>query len=264
MFYYVVDAFSEKIFGGNPAGVCVLDTWPEDELMQNIARENNLAETAFVVGEGGRYQLRWFTPAVEIELCGHATLATVQVLYELGYADPFQPILFESASGSLTAQRRGDQIELDFPQLFVTETERNPIVEKGFGIHAVYTGKNDNRYLIQVEDPEQVIALKPDFGMLQRADLGRFIITARSNRPEYDFISRYFAPGVGVPEDPVTGTAHCYLAPYWARKLGKKELVGFQASERSGTIGCELADNERIILRSSAVIMQELIPRWNK
>lgn len=261
---FTVDAFTDKPFTGNPAGVCILDREIPEPLVHQIAREIGYSETAFVLLRDGRYQIRWFTPKTEVNLCGHATLATAQVLYELGYADPLQPIVFESASGPLTAQRRGDRIELDFPQLFVADTSRNPIIEQAFGIDTVYTGKNDNRYLIEIGDPEQLIALKPDFGLLQSADLGRFIITARSNRPEYDFFSRFFAPGVGVPEDPVTGTAHCYLAPYWGRKLGRKELVGFQASERSGAIECELEDSGRVKLRSSAVIMHELIPWWNK
>lgn len=261
---FTVDAFTDRPFTGNPAGVCLLDREIPEALIQLIAREIGYSETAFVLCREGRHQIRWFTPQTEVNLCGHATLATAQVLYERGYADPLQPISFESASGLLTAQKRGDLIELDFPQLFVAGTARNPLVEQAFGIDATYTGKNDNRYLVEIEDAEQLISLKPDFGMLQSADLGRFIITAKSNRPEYDFISRFFAPGVGVPEDPVTGTAHCYLAPYWAPKLGKTKLTGFQASERSGTVECELADNARVKLRSRAVIMHELIPRWDE
>ncbi len=164
----------------------------------------------------------------------------------------------------MTAKRHGDKIELDFPQIFIDDAESNDIIEKAFDIHPIYVGKNDNRYLIEIDDYEKMLSIRPDFQFLKSADLGRFIITVKSELPEYDFISRYFAPGVGVLEDPVTGTAHCYLAPYWGKKLSKTKMVGFQASERSGTIECELVDGNRVILRANAVIMNEMIPKWIK
>jgi len=261
---FTVDSFTNKPFTGNPAGVCILDYELPDNLMAKIAREINHSETAFVLAKNDSYEIRWFTPTIEVNLCGHATLAAAQVLYELEYCDSSDIIEFESKSGRLTAKRNGDKIELDFPQIFVDNAESNDIIEKAFDIQPIYVGKNDNRYLIEIENSEKLLSIKPDFQLLKSADLGRFIITVKSNLPEYDFISRYFAPGVGVLEDPVTGTAHCYLTPYWSKKLGKTKMVGLQASERSGTIECELVDNNRVILRANALIMNEMIPKWDK
>jgi PhzF family phenazine biosynthesis protein len=263
MKFFTVDAFTNRPFSGNPAGVCILDNIIPDNLLQLIAREINCSETAFILAKNGNYEIRWFTPKTEVNLCGHATLAAAHVLYELKYCNSETPIQFESKSGKLTATRNEDKIELDFPQIFVEEAPSNDIIEKAFDIKPVYVGKNDNRYLIEIDDYEKLLSIKPDFQLLKTADLGRFIITVKSSKTEYDFISRYFAPGVGVPEDPVTGTAHCYLAPYWGKKLRKTKLIGFQASERSGSIECELAANNRVILKSSAVIMFEMIPKWN-
>lgn len=259
---FMVDAFTDKPFSGNPAGVCILDSCISEELFQLIAREINYSETAFLLPKNGLYEIRWFTPRTEVNLCGHATLAAAHVLYEFGYFGSSDIIPFESKSGILTAKKIGDKIELDFPQFSVTETERNTVVEKAFGINPVYIGKNENRYLIEIAEVDKLLSLKPDFQLLRSLDLGRFIVTARSNISGYDFISRYFAPGVGVPEDPVTGTAHCYLAPYWATKLNKAIMVGFQASERSGVIECELTNSGRVLLRANAVIMHELLPKW--
>jgi len=259
---FTVDAFTNRPFTGNPAGVCILDNRISDELYQLIAREINYSETAFLLTVNGKYEIRWFTPKVEVNLCGHATLAAAHVLYELQYCDAKQTIEFESKSGLLTAKRNGEKIELNFPQMFVKDTESTDIIEKGFDIKPIYVGKNDNRYLIEIESHKKLLSIKPDFQLLKSADLGRFIITVKSNLPEYDFISRYFAPGVGVLEDPVTGTAHCYLTPYWSRKLDKTKMIGFQASERSGIVECELAVDNRVILRANAVIMSELIPIW--
>lgn len=259
---FTVDAFTEKPFTGNPAGVCILDNEISDELCQLIAREVNYSETAFVLAKNERFVIRWFTPKKEVNLCGHATLAAAQVLYELKYCDSSKSIEFESQSGILTAKRIADKIELDFPQIFADAEESNEILEKAFDIKPTYVGKNDNRYLIEIDDYEKLLSIKPDFQLLQSLDLGRFIITVKSKLPEYDFISRFFAPGVGVLEDPVTGTAHCYLAPYWGEKLGKTNVVGFQASERGGSIECELTDINRVLLRANAVIMSEMIPRW--
>jgi len=261
---FTVDAFTNKPFTGNPAGVCILDNEISEDLYQLIAREINYSETAFLLAKNNSYEIRWFTPTFEVNLCGHATLAAAQVLYELQYCDSTNTINFESKSGRLTAKRNGDKIELDFPQIFVDNAESNDIIERAFDIQPIYVGKNDNRYLIEIEDYEKLVSIKPDFQLLKSADLGRFIITVKSKFPEYDFISRYFAPGVGVLEDPVTGTAHCYLAPYWSKKLGKTKMVGFQASVRSGTIECELVDNNRVILRANALIMNEMIPKWIK
>ncbi|WP_029904834.1 PhzF family phenazine biosynthesis protein [Prevotella sp. 10(H)] len=259
---FTVDAFTDRPFSGNPAGVCILDNEIPEELIQLIAREINYSETAFVFPQNDSYKIQWFTPKMEVNLCGHATLAAAHILYELQYCDSSESIEFISASGTLTVRKTGDKIELNFPRLFVDEIESNEIVEKAFDIRPLYIGKNDNRYLIEIESYEKLLSIQPDFELLKSDDLGRFIITVKSDLPKYDFISRYFAPGVGVPEDPVTGTAHCYLAPYWAKKLGKTKMYGFQASARSGCIECELAPDNRVFLRGNAVIMHEIFPLW--
>jgi len=259
---FTVDAFTDKPFTGNPAGVCILESPIPDELCLQIAREINYSETAFVIKTDEGYTIRWFTPGTEVNLCGHATLAAARVLYEYTYCNPAVSIEFESLSGHLSARKIGDKIELNFPQLFVDDTVSNGIIEKAFDIKPVYIGKNENRYLIEIDSYEKLLSIKPDFQLLKSSDLGRFIITVKSTDPDYDFISRYFAPGVGVPEDPVTGTAHCYLAPYWGNKLGKTLLTGFQASQRSGVIECELINNNRVLLRAGAVIMHELIVKY--
>jgi PhzF family phenazine biosynthesis protein len=259
---FTVDAFTDKPFTGNPAGVCLIDEELPDCLYRQIAREINYSETAFLVTEREKYKIRWFTPTTEVNLCGHATLAAAHILYEYGYVNISEEIGFESKSGKLTAKKIGSKIELNFPQIVVETASSNEIIEKAFDIKPVYVGKNDNRYLIEIESYQKLMDIKPDFQLLKSSDLGRFIITVKSDLPEYDFFSRYFAPGVGVPEDPVTGTAHCYLAPYWGNKLDKTIITGFQASERSGVIECELCDNNRVLLRANAVTMHELNMLW--
>lgn len=261
---FTVDSFTDKPFTGNPAGVCILDNECSDELYQQIAGEINYSETAFLIRQKDNYRIRWFTPKTEVNLCGHATLAAAHILYEYQYCDSKLEIRFESKSGSLIAKKIGDKIELNFPQLFVDKTDGNEILEKVFDIRPTYIGKNDNRYLIEIDDYEKLLIIKPDFQLLNSLDLGRFIITVKSKNPDYDFISRYFAPRVGVLEDPVTGTAHCYLAPYWGQKLNKRVMIGFQASERSGIIECELIDDNRVLLRAKAIVIHELIPKWIK
>ena len=261
---FTVDSFTDKPFTGNPAGVCILDNEYPDELYQQIAREINYSETAFLIKQNGYFRIRWFTPKTEVNLCGHATLAAAHILYEYQYCDSSREIRFDSKSGDLIAKQIGNKIELNFPQLFVSKTDSNEILEKAFGIRPTYVGKNDNRYLIEINDYDKLLTIKPDFQLLKSLDLGRFIITVKSKNPDYDFISRYFAPGVGVLEDPVTGTAHCYLAPYWGQKLNKKVMTGFQASDRSGTIECELIDDNRVLLRAKAIVIHELIPKWTK
>jgi|SRR5690554_58863 len=261
---FTVDSFTNKPFTGNPAGVCILDNDCSDELYQQIAREINYSETAFLIKQNDYFIIRWFTPKTEVNLCGHATLAAAHILYEYQYCDSSREIRFVSKSGDLIAKKVGKEIELNFPQLFVNKTDSSEILEKAFDIKPTYVGKNDNRYLIEIDDHDKLLTIKPDFQLLKSMDLGRFIITVKSKNTNYDFISRYFAPGVGVLEDPVTGTAHCYLAPYWGQKLNKKVMIGFQASDRSGTIECELIDGNRMLLRAKAIVMHELIPKWTK
>ncbi|MCV6630114.1 MAG: PhzF family phenazine biosynthesis protein [Flavobacteriaceae bacterium] len=263
MKFFTVDAFTNKAFTGNPAGVCLLEKdLPEAEYL-SIAREINYSETAFVLKQKNGFYIRWFTPKTEVDLCGHATLAAAAVLYKLKEVSASSPVYFDSRSGELKAAREGDKIVLDFPQFSIEPTASNAILEEAFGIRPVFLGKNNNRYLIEIAHYKDLIALQPNFQLLEEVDLGRFIITAASPFLTYDFVSRYFAPAVGIPEDPVTGTAHCYLAPYWGKKLGKTTIHGLQASDRSGDILCELIGNDRVLLKGNAVIMYEMIPQWH-
>ncbi len=258
---FIVDAFTDKPYSGNPAGVCILDKELPENLMIKIAREINHSETAFLFKQDNTYSLRWFTPRTEISLCGHATLATAHILFETGLHQADKSIEFNTKSGILTARTSNKMIELNFPQLFVNECEINDIVEKSFDIRPEFIGKNDKRYLIEIDNVEKLKAIKPDFQLLQKSDRGGFIITAKSN-DKFDFYSRFFAPGVGVNEDPVTGSAHCYLAPYWSKKLNKSKMLAFQASERTGVMECELADNNRVLLRGNAITMNEMKSDW--
>jgi len=260
---FIVDAFTDKPYSGNPAGVCILDEALSDNMMIKIAREINYSETAFLLKQNNTYSLRWFTPKTEVNLCGHATLATAYILYETGLHGTDKRIEFDTKSGILKASIVNEMIELDFPQLFVDECESNEIIEKAFDIRPMYIGKNDKRYLIEIDRVEKLKEIKPDFQLLQKSDRGGFMITARSH-DQYDFYSRFFAPGVGINEDPVTGSAHCYLAPYWSKKLHKLKMMAFQASERTGIMECEIADNNRVLLRGNAVTMNEMKIEWKK
>ena len=251
---YQVDAFTAKPFSGNPAGVCVIDDEPIGEsVMQKVAAEMNLSETAFVEPRPDGYSIRWFTPKVEVTLCGHATLASAHILWETGRVDAKSDIPFHSKSGILTARPAAGKIELNFPQIAIEPAAPNELVNRAFEITPVFTGKNGPRLLIEIADPKKLRTLTPDFQLLLQADLKTFSITCKSDVPEYDFLSRFFAPAVGIPEDPVTGSAHCYLAPYWSGKLGKKVARGFQASPRGGEVECEVVGLERVLLRGQAV-----------
>jgi PhzF family phenazine biosynthesis protein len=258
---FIVDAYTDKPYLGNPAGVCILDYELPDTLMNKIAREINHSETAFLLKRDNSYSLRWFTPKTEVSLCGHATLATAHILYETGLHKKDKIIEFDTKSGILTAKFTNSMIELDFPQLFVDKCESNEILEKAFDIKPLFVGKNDKRYLIEIDNIEKLKQIKPDFQLLQKSDRGGFMITAQSN-DKFDFYSRFFAPGVGINEDPVTGSAHCYLAPYWSSRLNKTKMLAFQASERTGIMECELVDNNRVLLRGKAITMNELKTEW--
>jgi len=258
---YIVDAFTKIPYAGNPAGVCILDYELPDNLMAKIAREINHSETAFLLKIDNVYSLRWFTPTTEVSLCGHATLATAHILYETGFLKSNEQIKFDTKSGVLTARITNNMIELDFPQMFVDDCESNEIIEKAFDIKPVYVGRNDKRYLIEIDSIERLKTIEPDFQLLQKSDRGGFIITAKSDG-NYDFYSRFFAPGVGINEDPVTGSAHCYLAPYWSKKLNKSKMLAFQASERTGIMECELLDNNRVLLRGHAITVNKMIMDW--
>lgn len=247
---YQVDAFSNGVFGGNPAAVCPLDAWLDDATLQRIAEENNLSETAYFVAEGEGYRLRWFTPAVEVDLCGHATLASAWVLFnELGAT--VQTLRFFTRSGELRVSRDGDYLAMDFP-LKSPQTEALPdgLAEAlGCPIQALY--RSDD-YLVVLENQAQVDALKPDFAALNRFDVRGIIVTAPAE--DVDFVSRFFAPRVGINEDPVTGSAHTSLATYWSERLGKRSLNARQGGARQGELRCEVQDNGRVIISGKAAL----------
>jgi PhzF family phenazine biosynthesis protein len=249
-----VDAFTSHPFAGNPAAVCVLEAPRPDEWMRNVAREMNLSETAFLhpVGsdQGGGYALRWLTPAVEVDLCGHATLASAHVLWEDEHIASDAPACFHTRSGLLTCERRGDWIEMDFPAKVEQPAEAPPQLAAALGTELKYVGKNQFDYLVEVADEATLRALNPDHQLLRQLPVRGVIVTARGNA--YDFVSRFFAPGSGIDEDPVTGSAHTALAPYWGAKLGKNEMIGFQASARGGVVKVRLR-GDRVILCGQTV-----------
>ncbi len=232
--YYHVDAFTSVPFAGNPAGVCLLDHWLEDALLQSIASEHNLSETAFVVRHGQEFELRWFTPELEIDLCGHATLASAHVLFE-ETGHPENEIRFHSQSGVLVTRREGKRIELDFPARPATPCSAPEALSEGLGGAPAAVLKSRD-YLAVFASEREVAALKPDFTKLQKIPTVGIIVTAPGD--SVDFVSRFFAPAAGVPEDPVTGSAHCTLIPYWAERLGKSQLQARQISRRGGDLFC--------------------------
>ena len=248
-----VDAFTNKPFAGNPAGVCILPKPADDAWMLNVAREMNLAETAFLVPQRDGYDLRWFTPAVEVDLCGHATLASAHVLWEGGHLAKDAQARFHTKSGLLTADRRDSWIELDFPATPATAAEPPPGLIDAVGGEAQFVGRSKFDFLIEVDNEAAVRGLEPDMTAIARVAARGVIVTSRGNgKTKYDFVSRFFAPQAGVPEDPVTGSAHCALAPYWAAKLGKNELAAFQASPRGGELRLRLV-GDRVKIGGQAV-----------
>jgi PhzF family phenazine biosynthesis protein len=253
---YQVDAFTTIPFAGNPAAVCLLDSPAAEDWMQSVAAEMNLSETAFLHPEGDGFRLRWFTPKKEVRLCGHATLASAHVLWESGVLQPGEQARFHTLSGLLTASLQGDWIEMDFPARFHTPTPPPDGLIEAIGAAPVVVYGRENIYLLELETEQAVRELRPDFAQLSRLPVRSVIVTARSTSPEFDFVSRYFAPAVGINEDPVTGSAHCALAPYWSAKLGKLEMRAFQASARGGVLRVRL-EGERVILCGQAVTVLE-------
>jgi PhzF family phenazine biosynthesis protein len=249
---YQVDAFTDTPFAGNPAGVCVLPKTADDSWMQNVAREMNLSETAFLVKQDNGFNLRWFTPAVEVELCGHATLASAHTLWEIGLVHPKDVARFNTLSGPLAARKEGDWIELDFPLITQKPVIAPAGLAKALGASPLYTGQSRHDYLVEVDSEETVRNLDPNFFQLRDLKIRGVIVTSKAAMPGYDFISRFFAPGAGIDEDPVTGSAHCCLGPYWQKKLGKDELVAYQASKRGGTVRLRVG-TDRVFLRGQAV-----------
>ena len=247
-----VDAFTSKPFAGNPAAVCVLPQSRDAIWMQNVAREMNLSETSYLVREGEGYNLRWFTPAVEVDLCGHATLASAHVLWEDGHLKPDQQARFQTRSGLLTAHRRGDWIELDFPVKAEETAEPPARLAEALGTKPKYVGRNRFDYVVEVESETVLRALKPNFTLLGEIPVRGVIVTARAETNGYDFISRFFAPAAGVNEDPVTGSSHCCLTPFWAKRLGKTEFLAYQASARGGVLRLRLA-GDRVVIGGQAV-----------
>jgi len=248
-----VDAFTNRPFAGNPAAVCVLPAPAPEEWMRHVAREMNLSETAFLVPRDGGFDLRWFTPAVEVGLCGHATVASAHVLWEDGHLPPGQQARFHTRSGLLLADRRGDWIELDFPAKLVAAAGAPAELLPALGVtRAAFVGKNVFDYLVEVDSEATLRALAPDHSALRKVPVRGVIVTAPSANAEFDFVSRFFAPGSGVDEDPVTGSSHCALAPYWGERLGKTSMTAFQASARGGVVRVRLA-GDRVILGGQAV-----------
>lgn len=249
---YQVDSFTDQPFAGNPAGVCILQEAKSEEWMRNVAREMNLAETAFLVKQNDVYNLRWFTPAIEVDLCGHATLASAHILWETGQLSPKDEARFHTKSGLLSANQNGKLIEMNFPATPAAAVDAPPGLLQALGVEAKYVGKSRFDYLIEVESEDVVRGLNPDIGWVKQLPVRGVIISARAKTDGYDFVSRFFAPAAGVDEDPVTGSAHCTLAPFWAERLGKKELVGYQASSRGGVVRVRV-DGERVHLGGQAV-----------
>lgn len=248
-----VDAFTDKPFSGNPAAVCILDEIRDNAWMQNVAREMNLSETAFLLKRPDGYDLRWFTPEIEVDLCGHATLASAQVLWEDRHLPLDAEARFHTRSGVLTAVLKDTWIEMDFP----SEPERQEVPPQelmtALGVMPLYAGRNRLKdYLVEIESENVLRRLTPDFTLLKTVPMRGVMVTARSITKKYDFVSRFFAPRVGINEDPVTGSAHCCLGPYWQKKLKRDQLLGYQASARGGEVRVRVAA-DRVLLSGKAV-----------
>ena len=249
---FIVDAFTSEPFKGNPAAVCVVDVFPPAELMQSIAAEMNLSETAFVCKQSAQhYALKWFTPTVEVNLCGHATLAATHVLLQTGAIKANEHVHFDTMSGELIATATQSTITLDLPKLEGTACAPHPALA-ALGINILACERNRDNYLVEVADMQTLLACKPNMQQLRDMDLQGVIVTTATNTAPYDFASRYFGPSCGIDEDPVTGSAHCFLAPYWAAKLGKKTFRALQASTRQGVLDVTLQET-RVLVAGNAV-----------
>ena len=249
-----VDAFTNTPFQGNPAAVCVLEKPQTTEWMQLIAREMNLSETAFILKQKSNFNLRWFTPTTEVPLCGHATLASAHTLWTEGYLKPEEIANFQTLSGLLKARLQGDWIELDFPANFSEVTISPPELATALGVNIKTTVKNSLGYLVEVESASIVRDLQPNFSLLKTLSVPGVIVTSRGeSNSEYDFVSRFFAPGLGIDEDPVTGAAHCCLAPFWRNKLHQDEFMAYQASARGGIVKVKYDGGARVFLQGQAV-----------
>lgn len=249
---YQVDAFTDKPFRGNPAAVCILPAPRDETWMQNIAAEMNLSETAFLLEQEDGFDLRWFTPAVEVELCGHATLASAHVLWETEILPADAQARFHTLSGLLTARKSRDIIELNFPATPEEPEEAPSGLIDALGVKPNYVGKSTFDYLVEIDREDAVRNMSPDFSLLRRVETRGVIVTSIADAPEYDFVSRFFAPNAGVDEDPVTGSAHCCLGPFWNKRLKKEHFTAYQASPRGGEIHVRL-DGDRVLIGGNAV-----------
>ena len=257
---YQVDAFTDKPFTGNPAAVCVLPGPKDDTWMQNVGREMNLSETAFLLKQTDGYRLRWFTPTVEVELCGHATLASAHILWETGLLAPQAPVRFHTASGLLTAERRKGEIELDFPATPDEPAKAPPGLAEILGAEPGNFRKSRFDDLVEVASEDVVRGLRPDFSRLKTLPVRGIMVTSRASTPGFDFVSRFFGPAVGIDEDPVTGSSHTVLVPHWARRLGKTSFTAYQASARGGVLRLRLeGDRVKIAGKAVTVIRGEIV-----
>jgi PhzF family phenazine biosynthesis protein len=247
-----IDAFTDRPFAGNPAAVCLLDAERDAGWMQAVAAEMNLSETAFVRPLGDGFELRWFTPAIEVELCGHATLAAAHALWTDGVVTGGTAIRFHTRSGVLTCSQAGEFIELDFPATPAHAAEPPEGLLEALGVAPSFVGRSKFDKFVLVESERVVRALTPDFARLREMQMRGVMITSTSDDPRFDFVSRYFAPGAGIDEDPVTGSAHCCLGPFWSERLGKSEMTAYQASARGGVVRVRL-NGDRVILGGQAV-----------
>jgi predicted PhzF superfamily epimerase YddE/YHI9 len=254
--YFVVDAFTNRPFAGNPAAIVPLDSWREDGWLQNVAMEMNLSETSYLVPNSKGFDLRWFTPKIEVDLCGHATLAAAKALAHMGRLIDGSEVAFSTRSGVLRAFRKGHVFQLDFPIKPQEKTEPAPGLVECLDVRPIHVGRNQFDYLLEVESETALRSLNPDFKRLAHVKCRGVIVTARSDAPACDFVSRFFAPAVGVDEDPVTGSAHCCLAEYWSKKLDKTDMTGYQASLRGGIVRVAVR-GDRVLLGGEAVIVAE-------
>jgi PhzF family phenazine biosynthesis protein len=257
---FIVDAFSSRPFSGNPAGVCLLTEDEPDDWKQDLAAEVNLAETAFVVRDGSEYRIRWFTPKCEVELCGHATLASAHVLWQEKWVEPDQSITFQSQSGPLVCRKIGkttgdgnDLVELDFPLQHATPTAPPIGMQKALGLLSppLATLQNNMDFLVHIDSADDLRNMRPDFELLSKLQSRGWIVTCQSDSPDFDFLSRFFGPSVGIDEDPVTGSAHCCLVSYWAAILHRTNMTAYQASKRGGVVSVDIR-NDRAILSGHA------------
>ena len=250
---YIVDSFTNRLFAGNPAAVCPLKSWLDDALMQSIAAENNLSETAFYIPATEKYELRWFTPKVEVDLCGHATLASAHIIFNQDGAER-DVVIFDTRSGPLTVRKEGKLLAMDFPIRKITEVTHEPIIDSALGSAVLEVYRSKPNLLVILGSEEEVRQLQPDLSLVERLDCNGIIVSAAGRG--VDFVSRFFGPRVGLPEDPVTGSAHCTLVPYWARRLRKSDLHAYQLSARGGELFCELL-GERVKIAGEAVTYSE-------